>query len=134
MTRGPRFRLSLAHAAVAAALVTLASLVPACGGGSSGAPAQACPNLGDLTCPSPPPSYKTDVEPIIANRCFPCHAAGGVEVSTINLSTYAGVLKNQSQVHSQIESCRMPQPGATPLTVDELTTFIEWLECSAPNN
>jgi len=134
MTRGLRLRHLVAHAAVAAALVTLASLAQACGGGSSGDQAQPCPNLGDLTCPSPPPSYKTDVEPIIARRCFPCHAPGGVEVSAFDLSTYAGVQRHQSPVLSAIHLCLMPKAGAPPLTVDELTTFIEWLECSAPNN
>jgi len=113
-------------------MVTL--LAAACGDASPANTAQACPNLGDLTCPSPPPSYKTDVEPIIASRCFPCHAPGGVEVSAINLSTYAGVHQHAPDVLPQIQSCRMPQAGSPPLTVDELTTFLEWLHCSAPNN
>ena len=46
------------------------------------------------TCPSPPPSYKADVQSIIQSRCYACHGPGGVEVSRIDLTTYQGVAEN----------------------------------------
>ena len=135
MRRGVLFRILLAHAVGSAALGMLAV---ACSGGGSGAndPAQAsCPNTGDLTCPSPPPSYKADIQPIIEKHCYGCHGPGGVEVSSINLTTYAEVARRRSDIGFQITHCRMPQPDAGPLTLDEMKTFAEWLgPCSAPNN
>jgi uncharacterized membrane protein len=112
-------------------------LAVACSGGSSGAdPAQAsCPNAGDPPCPSPPPSYKADIQPIIEKHCYGCHGPGGVEVSSINLTTYAEVARRKSDINVQVTMCRMPQPDAGQLTLEEMTTFTEWLgPCSAPDN
>ena len=119
--------------------VALAGLAVACGGNSSetAAPQPSCASLGHLTCPSPPPSYKADVQPIIEKHCYGCHGPGGVKVSSIDLASYAEVVKLRGDILVQTTSCppKMPRPDAGPLTIDELTTFAEWLgECSAPNN
>jgi hypothetical protein len=134
MTRTIALRLVLAHAVAAVAFGALAG---ACGGSSSdtGPAAVACPNLGELTCPSPPPSFKTQVQPIIESRCYGCHGPGGVEVASTNLTSYDQIVQKRGDILAQITSCKMPQADAGQLTVEELTTFVEWLgECSAPNN
>jgi uncharacterized membrane protein len=134
MTRGIGSRLLLARAVGA---VALAALATACSsGGSSNDPtAQAsCPDLSAVTCPATPPSYKTDVQPILENRCYGCHGPGGVEVSSINLTDYDDVLRLRGDIVSQVTSCKMPPPDAGQPTVDERTTVDEWIECNAPNN
>jgi hypothetical protein len=37
----------------------------------------ACPDAGYPTCPSPPPSWKMQVQPIVDTSCSPCHFNGG---------------------------------------------------------
>ena len=131
MHRSFAYRLLWAHALAAAALgVVLA----ACSGGSSGTSPGgfSCPNVSDLTCPSPPPSFKTDVQPIIETRCYPCHGPGGIEVGTINLTSYHGVVSND--VVGIVGQCMMPPPDAGQLTMAERDTLFEWIACSEPNN
>jgi hypothetical protein len=89
-------------------------------------------------CPSPsadgggPPSYQTDVQPILANRCYGCHGPGGIEVSSINLTTYHGVISND--VVAQLSECFMPPPDAGQPTPAERQTLFEWIACGEPNN
>jgi hypothetical protein len=92
------------------------------------------------TCPSPPPSWKNDVEPLIQQYCWQCHDTGGSAVNTADLSTYAGVKKNDVRILQQVHDCLMPNFGATPPpmaypTVEERNTIIAWAGvCMAPNN
>jgi len=37
-------------------------------------------------------------------------------------------------VLTQVYSCRMPQPGAAPLTEAERAALLGWLVCGAPND
>ena len=39
--------------------------------------AVACPDAGYPSCPSPAPSWKTQVQPIVDTSCSPCHFNGG---------------------------------------------------------
>ncbi len=124
-------RLLWAHAFAAAAFVVV---LAACSGGDSEAPdsAVSCPNVSNVTCPSPPPSFKSDVQPIIESRCYPCHGPGGVEVGTINLTSYHGVVSND--VVGIVGQCMMPPPDAGQPTLEERKTLFEWIACSQPNN
>jgi uncharacterized membrane protein len=134
MTRGFALKVVIAHAIGAAMIGGLAA---ACSGGSSndGPPAEAsCPDLSNVNCPSPPPSYETEVQPILANRCYACHGPGGIETASINLSTYDDVRNLQEDIVSQVSSCKMPLADAGPMPVAERTTLYEWLQCSSPNN
>lgn len=85
------------------------------------------------TCPTTPPSYANDVAPIIADRCAPCHAPGGVS-STRVFTTYADVYRYRTSMLTQVYGCRMPPATATPLTSDEKATLLAWLACGAPDN
>jgi hypothetical protein len=134
MTRGIGLRLLLAHAVSAVALGALGTACSS-GGTSTSPPAQpSCPDLSAVTCPATPPSYKTDVQPILENRCYGCHGPSGVEVSSFNLTDYADVLRLRGDVVSQITTCRMPPPDAGQPTAAERTTVDEWVQCNAPNN
>jgi hypothetical protein len=102
------------------------------GGCDGGAPAVNCPMVSS-SCPSPPPSYATDVVPIIQQRCAPCHSPSGVEPSR-PYQTYTDVKKVQIDILIQVRDCKMPKPGAPPLSDDERTTLLGWLFCDGPNN
>lgn len=124
-------RLLLAHAAAFAAVGFMA----ACGGGSSDDSTQAsCPKVGSVTCPTPQPSFKTDIQPLIEKRCYPCHGPGGIEVSQHNFTNYNDISADIGDIATQIGTCMMPEPDAAPLTAEELTEFLQWIECNSPNN
>jgi hypothetical protein len=126
-------------AAHAAGAVALAAALLGCSGGSA-APSAMCPNEGNLTCPSAsdggagPPSYKSDVQPIFASRCYGCHGPGGIEVASIDLTTYHDVVANTEDVVGQVGECMMPPPDAGQPTLAERQTLFEWIACGEPNN
>lgn len=59
------------------------------------------------------PSYANDIAPLVAERCLPCHAAGGV-ASDRDLTTYANVEQLESTVLSQVYGCLMPPRTPEP--------------------
>jgi hypothetical protein len=137
MTRSTGWRLLLSHLPHTVGAVALCGLATACssGGSSDDPPAQAsCPDLSAVTCPATPPSYKTDVQPILQNRCYGCHGPGGVEVASVNLTDYADVQRLRGDVVFQITTCVMPPADAGQPTAAERTTVDEWVQCNAPNN
>ena len=108
----------------------VAVLGAGCGGA---APAPSCPMVSS-TCPSPEPSYATDVAPVIQQRCAAgCHSPTGIEPSR-PYQTYADVKKVQIDILLQVRDCRMPRAGSPPLSIEELTTLLGWLYCDAPDN
>jgi hypothetical protein len=125
-----RFALRLVAMHVVAA--TTAGVLGACSGGSGDGPQPfVCPNV-DSSCPATPPSYKTEVQPILASRCYGCHGPGGVEYPSKDLSTYTGASRND--IVGQVSVCAMPPPDAGQLTLEERTTLLQWIECGKPNN
>jgi hypothetical protein len=104
---------------------------PDAGTGSS------CPNVS-TSCPATPPSWKNDVQPLIATYCLACHGDGGIEQSQFDYTTYQGVYKNRAAMVTQVYQCQMPPPDASlpapPLTADQRETIVAWLACGAPNN
>jgi uncharacterized membrane protein len=112
-------------------VVGLAVLALGCGP-SDGGPDAAC--LRTLpTCPTPAPSYTGEVSTVIHDRCVTCHFPGST-LAPIDLSTYAAVRARQGLVLGQVYVCNMPPRTATPLSEDERTVLIQWLQCGAPDN
>jgi uncharacterized membrane protein len=93
-----------------------------------------CPNDLPSACPAPPPSFANEIEPIFAQRCWGCHADGGVAVGIRDLSTYDGIASHQTTVLSQFYSCKMPPSDAGQPTAAERQKMLAWLVCKAPNN
>jgi hypothetical protein len=97
-----------------------------------------CPTL-ETNCPSPPPSWTTDVQPLVEKYCVTCHEPGGVGISSANLTTYADVFKNRTEMLTQVYQCLMPNvdasvpPPALP-TAAERQTLVQWVVCGAPQN
>jgi uncharacterized membrane protein len=124
----------LARAAVIA-VIAASSIAGGCGS-SSPPPAPSCPNDTPDSCPSPMPSYATDVAPILQNRCVPCHGPGGVE-AVRPFDTYANITRtsdNPNRMLTQIHACLMPPADQPQLTADERKIILGWIVCNTPDN
>ena len=124
-------------------VVATLGLAVACSSGSSSSGPQPPSCAGVVapdTCPSPPPSWKNEVQPLIVKYCWQCHANGGIDQAMIDLSTYSSTKRFAVAVLQQVDSCLMPNFGATPPpmaypTVEERNTIIAWAgACMAPDN
>ena len=111
---------------MSAAIVAFSTHLLAC---NAGCPANAAAT--PTSCPSDPPSYVSDVAPIISQECLSCHAESGEE-SSIPLETYDEVFSERTVAQDQVESCAMPQSGS--LSDSQRTTLLTWFACGAPNN
>jgi hypothetical protein len=89
------------------------------------------PDVPDA-CPSPVPSYATEVVPILVAKCNGCHTGGD---GPWPLTNHADVLHWRTQVLNELANCTMPPPMDTSrLTARERTMLIDWLVCGAPDN
>jgi hypothetical protein len=97
-----------------------------------------CPGAeaGYPTCPSQPPSWATEVKPIVTRWCGPCHLTGGTGIPKggfYNYSTLAG-FRALSTIETDVHACTMPLVGSPPLPPADWETLLEWLVCDAPDN
>jgi len=93
-----------------------------------------CPSDLPNECVNPPPSFKTDVEPILERRCWVCHTDGGPAAATHDFSTYDHVFLQRGSMLNQVYSCRMPPADAGQPTPDERAKLLMWFVCKAPDN
>jgi hypothetical protein len=94
-------------------------------------------------CPSPEPSYTSDVLPVLQAHCYECHADAGLTTSEsqVDLGSYAAVYSERGTILGQVSTCRMP-PSVAPLgltlppapTDADRATILGWLKCNAPDN
>jgi hypothetical protein len=136
-------RTILGLALAAGAATGLVAAAGACSGSpSSAGPAAApCPNLDfPGICPTPPPSWKTDVQPLFEEYCNQCHGIGGPAALQVPLGTYQDVVNNRTRSWLQISNCSMPNtdaslPATSFPTADQRQTMVTWLDiCNAPDN
>jgi len=86
------------------------------------------PECGDS---GPPPTYVSDVAPILAAHCTGCHGPGG-QRSDVDLTTYAKLkvtkgLETRAQTSvSYVANCQMPPPPLPRLSASEITTLYCW--------
>jgi hypothetical protein len=104
----------------------------------------------DPTCTNPksPPSYTSDISPVIQARCSPCHDPGGIAVAAApqyDFSVYANVDNAETAILNELATCSMPpirgysafgiEAGTVPaISTEQVDTFVEWFECGAPDN
>jgi hypothetical protein len=102
----------------------------------------ACPDVPDDVCPSdlppscvmPPPSWATDVSPVVARTCSGCHGPSGIEASR-PYGTWSEVDARKTDVLFQVYGCLMPLPDAgVTLSATDRAVLLHWLVCGAPNN
>jgi hypothetical protein len=128
-------RLVLISALVAAAAAgTAAACSPPGDPGSGGS---ACPDLS-TTCPSVPPSWHDEVQPLVLQYCDRCHGAGGVGQPLFDDTSYATVYRGRTAMELWDYNCQMPPSDASPPaampTPDERQKLVSWVVCGAPNN
>lgn len=126
----------MAQAGLSLALVGLAACLPSdpVTVVAGDAAPTVCPRDLPGSCPTPPPSWGNEVQPIIESRCNGCHGEGGVERAVFDYSSYAGVYANRGPILNQVYACRMPPPDAAAPTADERRSLLAWLVCGAPND
>jgi hypothetical protein len=132
------------HAGIVGALAWVAAAALGAGCSSSPPPADPCPDDLPASCPTPSPSYASDIAPIVQQYCFPCHATGGIEAEHFDYSTYAGLYASRAVVLTQVNDCLMPpsapipgygvDAGTAPLTTEARLALLGWLVCGAPDN
>lgn len=92
------------------------------------------------TCPTPAPSWVTEVRPLVEKYCGQCHQTGSTAAAQLNLSTYGDVYENRTKCWYQIYQCWMPNADGSPApmaypTAAERQTMITWMDvCNAPDN
>jgi len=88
-----------------------------------------CPS-SSASCPTPAPSYATDVGPLIARYCSRCHSPDGGEPSHL-LQGYDDVTSKSQmgEVLFRISSCRMPPEGEPQPTAAEREVILSWFAC-----
>jgi hypothetical protein len=109
----------------------------ACSGTSAPTdPSPVCPNLPlPDACPSPAPSWKTDVQPLFAKYCDVCHTNGGPGQVTRNFSAFQVIENDHGTIGTWVAQCKMPMPGSPQPTLAERLTLVTWaLTCQAPDN
>jgi hypothetical protein len=95
-------------------------------------PVPQCPAAVPDACPSPSPSYATDVVPVLDAKCNGCHTGGE---GPWPLTNHDLVVHWRDQVLTEVVQCTMPPPlGTTELTQAERTMLVDWLVCGAPDN
>jgi hypothetical protein len=99
------------------------------------ATAAACFDAGYPGCPSTPPSWKTQVQPLVDTACSPCHFNGGSGTGNgFDYSTSEGLRHGLTTALTDVHACVMPPSGAAPLSMADWETLLEWLGCGAPDN
>jgi mono/diheme cytochrome c family protein len=106
----------------------------------SNSPQPAASNCATVSsdCPSPPPSWSKDVQPLVQQYCVMCHQPGGVGESLADLTSYTNVFRARAEITYQVSQCLMPNQDASPpppqLSTAQRETIVSWIGCMAPNN
>ncbi len=117
------------HSLLALFLLTVA----ACPGTQStpdGGTPFVCEPVGAITCPTPAPSYSTDVAPVLRARCVICH--NGTPEGPWPLQTYTDVADWYDTVRDDVNDCSMPPSDAGILSVEEKQVILRWIACGLP--
>jgi hypothetical protein len=127
------------------AAFALASAAPGCGGGSAASSddaGSACMPVDiPTTCPSPPPSYKSTIQFLVADYCAQpkCHVSGGAE-SVHDFTTYQGIYADHLTFAMQVALCPSSSSGMPPLgyrqpTAAQRLAMATWASvCGAHDN
>jgi hypothetical protein len=111
-------------------VASIALVASACSQASSSAQ-PSCPGGEDPVCPATPPSYTTDIAPIVQADCLQCHSPGGVE-SSQRLDSYQALYDLRLTAEGQLKGCLMPNDGGPTMTAQDRATFLAWIACGAP--
>ena len=118
-------------------LVLLAGLAWGCSTGPAtgtdgGKETGACPDDFPRECPTPIPSYKAVIAPILVTSCTACHSPSGT--AGHSETTYADVYAQRESILYWVNGCAMPPSTYRPLTTEQRVALLGWLKCGAPDN
>jgi hypothetical protein len=86
-------------------------------------------------CPSKPPSYTTDVIPILNAKCASGGCHDGHDGGPWPLTNHEDVDHWRAFIISDLAKCSMPPATSSMrITESEQKTLIDWLVCGAPVN
>jgi len=74
-------------------------------------------------------SYTNDIDPLLAQKCAPCHIGGG---QFPDLTTYESVSQNADLIKTVTQNGTMPKNGF--LTQDQIDLIACWVDNGALNN
>ncbi len=105
----------------------LAAFAVACGQPAN----KDCPADNQQECADTTLSYDNGIGDLLTQRCSPCHAAGGIEM-TVPLTDYLDVRGARMTIVGELVPCLMPPASSPQLTVAERNQILDWLSCDAP--
>lgn len=113
------------------------AIVIGCTGQTPSTPSSPSPSA---SAPTSMVSFKTNVEPILKQRCAACHTVGGGGAGSVEMFSAAGAAQHAKikpaigQMIDAIRKGRMPRnaPGSVPEA--EIKTLEAWQAAGAPNN
>jgi hypothetical protein len=122
-----------------AASGSLVALALGCGPADSVPPSDdggSCATTPPKGCPTPEPSWKNDVQPIIVKYCnSACHGDGGVAQRGNDFTTYAGVYGRRTTIYTDVFNCKMPPAAYPQPSLAQREALLAWtLPCGAPQN
>jgi len=82
-------------------------------------------------CAGLPPTYATDVRPILERRCFKCHAGEGVAADEHDFSYVETLRAQKHALASEIGACAMPPSSELPVPDAEAEVLLRWVACGA---
>ena len=128
----PHVRFVMKHWLAATVVFATASCFVS-SGSSSQSSTSSCTGSVGTTCPPSPPSYATDVSPLLYSYCTSCHQPSGSQ-SGKPLDTYSSVSSLASKVESKVSDCSMPPSSNPQPSAAERDVILAWIACGSPNN
>jgi uncharacterized membrane protein len=77
-------------------------------------------------------TYQMVKTAVIIPRCLNCHSNEGGNRGEINLESYENVAAAAPEIAKEIESGSMPRPRNKPLTSEQKTMILKWIEIGFP--
>lgn len=93
--------------------------------------ASTCDRVAPASCGASPPSFATDVRPILERRCFTCHANDGEAADEHDFSRFETLFAQRRGVVAELTACAMPPARASTLTTREAEVILHWIVCGA---
>jgi uncharacterized membrane protein len=89
------------------------------------------PSAPAAPCTGRPPTYVTDVRPVLEGRCFTCHANDGPAAEEHDFTRVETLRAQRQQLVDDVTARAMPPKGRPQLTDAEAQTLLQWVACGA---
>jgi mono/diheme cytochrome c family protein len=102
--------------------------------------ASACTGAVVTACPSPPPSFRNQVQAIVQTQCASCHLPGKspppLKNDTPPLDNYIDIKLGTGKSEEEVEACEMPPLDGTwfAMSPEQRQLLLSWFACGDPDN